>query len=123
MGSFKSVFDPLDLEIMDRVYEVAWAHVQAREPSRNTASDGARQEALRRKIFGVARIAGPGHIDFDTLTEVVLATISEQPEPERSPSVENPEGTAVFVSPAGLGAGPLEYFYPPPRWDSAKSLS
>ena len=33
MDSFKSVFDPLDLEIMDRVYEVAWAHVQAREPS------------------------------------------------------------------------------------------
>ena len=43
MGSFKTAFDPLDLEIMDRVYEVAWAHVQAREPSRNTASDGARQ--------------------------------------------------------------------------------
>ena len=29
MGSFKSAFDPLDLEIIDRVYEVAWAHVQA----------------------------------------------------------------------------------------------
>ena len=79
MGSFKDVFDPLDLEIMDRVYEVAWARAQAHEPSRNTASDGARQTALRRKIFGVARIAGPGHIDYDTLTEVVLATISEQP--------------------------------------------
>ena len=82
MNSFKSVFDPLDLEIMDRVYEVAWAHAQAREPSRNIASDGARQTALRRKIFGVARIEGPGHIDFDTLAEVVLATTSEQPEPE-----------------------------------------
>ena len=81
MGSFKSVFDPLDLEIMDRVYEVAWPHAQAREPFRNAASDAGRQKALRRKIFGVARIAGPGHIDFDTLVEVVLATISEQPEP------------------------------------------
>ena len=79
MSSFKGVFDPLDLEIMDRVYEVAWAQIQARDPSRNTASDGARQTALRRKIFGVARIAGPGHIDYDTLAEVVLATISEQP--------------------------------------------
>ena len=67
------------LEIMDRVYEVAWAHAQAREPYRNTALDGARQTALRRKIFGVARIAGPGHIDYDTLAEVVLATVSEQP--------------------------------------------
>jgi hypothetical protein len=87
MGSFKSVFDPLDLEIIDRVYEVAWAHAQVREPSRNTASDGARQTALRRKIFGVARIAGPGHIDFDTLTEVVLATISELPGHELSSRV------------------------------------
>ena len=88
MGSFKSVFDPLDLEIMDRVYEVAWAHVQAREPARNTASDGGRQQALRRKIFGIARILGPGHVDFDTLTDMVLATISEQPQPEPRPRVE-----------------------------------
>ena len=80
MGLFNAVFDPIDLEIMDRVYEVAWARAQAREPSRNTASDGARQRALRRKIFGIARIAGPGHIDYDTLAEVVLAPISEQPE-------------------------------------------
>ena len=84
MGSFKTVFDPLDLEIMDRVYEVAWAHVQAREPSRYSPSDGERQEALRRKIFGLARIAGPGHIDFDTLTEVVLATIPDRSMPEPS---------------------------------------
>ena len=59
MGSLKSVFDPLDSEIMERVYEVAWALAQARESSRNTASDGARQTALRRKIFGVARIVRP----------------------------------------------------------------
>jgi hypothetical protein len=85
MGSFKSVFDPRDLEIMDGVYEVAWAHVQAREPAGNTASVGGRQQALRRKIFGIARILGPGHVDFDTLTDMVLATISEQPEPEASP--------------------------------------
>jgi hypothetical protein len=88
MGSLKSVFDPLDSEIMERVYVVAWALAQARESSRNTASDAARQTALRRKIFGVARIVGPGHIDFDTLTEVVLATVSEQPGHELSPRVE-----------------------------------
>ena len=78
MSSFKSVFDPLDLEIIDRVYDVAWAYAQARKSSPNTASDGARQTALRKKIFSVARIAGPGHIDFDTLTEAVLATMPEQ---------------------------------------------
>jgi hypothetical protein len=78
MASFKNAFDPLDLEIMDRVYEVAWAHIQAREFSLNAASDSARQTALRRKIFGIARVEGPGHLDFDTLCEVVLATVPEQ---------------------------------------------
>jgi hypothetical protein len=74
--------------ITHRVYEVAWAHVQAREPARNTASDGGRQQALRRKIFGIARVVGPGHVDFDTLTELVLAAIPEQPQPEPRPRVE-----------------------------------
>jgi hypothetical protein len=33
MGSFKRprVFHPLDLEIMDRVYETVWAHLEACE--------------------------------------------------------------------------------------------
>jgi hypothetical protein len=78
MDSFKRAFDPLDLEIIDRVYEVAWAHVEAREPDRDIAKDGDRQKALRKRIFGIARIAGSGHVDFDTLTEVVLATIPER---------------------------------------------
>jgi len=36
MGSFRHprVFDPLDLEISDRVCEVAWAQLEAREPFR-----------------------------------------------------------------------------------------
>jgi hypothetical protein len=75
MPAFKSGFDPLDLEIIDRVYEVAWAHIQACQPNRNSASDGLRQGMLRKKIFGVARMLGPGHVDFDALTEIVLATI------------------------------------------------
>ena len=81
MDSFKRTFDPLDLEIIDRVYEAAWAHLKAREPDRDIARDGERQEALRKKIFGVARIAGSGHVDFDTLTEIVLATIPERSKP------------------------------------------
>ena len=31
----RGVFDPLDLEIMDRVYETAWAQLEAREPLRD----------------------------------------------------------------------------------------
>jgi hypothetical protein len=84
MGSFKRVFDPLDLEIIDRVYEVAWAQVQARQPNRDTVSVFERQEALRKRIFGVARILGSGHIDFDTLAELVLATVPDCSRKENS---------------------------------------
>jgi hypothetical protein len=35
MGSSKShAFDPLDLEIIDLVYEVAWQQVSVRQPPR-----------------------------------------------------------------------------------------
>jgi hypothetical protein len=46
MGSFKRnpVFDPLDLEIIDRVYEAAWAKIEAREPLRDIQRDSERQE-------------------------------------------------------------------------------
>jgi hypothetical protein len=66
----RSVFDSVDLEIIDQVYEAAWAHLQASQPDRDTGSDGNRQDALRKKIFGVARVVGSGHVDFDTLSEV-----------------------------------------------------
>jgi hypothetical protein len=39
MGSFKRphAFDPLDMEIIDLVYEVAWEQISAREPVRDIA--------------------------------------------------------------------------------------
>jgi hypothetical protein len=47
MGSFKpSVFHPLDLEIMDRVYDAAWAQLEAREPFRNRQKDDELRNAL-----------------------------------------------------------------------------
>ena len=84
MGSYKRVFDPLDLETIDRVYEAVWAYVQAGQPNLDSETDGDRQEALRKRIFVAARIAGPGKVDFDNLTEVVLATMPEQWMPPRS---------------------------------------
>jgi hypothetical protein len=78
MPAFKSGFDRLDLEIIDTVYEAVWAHIQACQPNRNTALDALRQKTLRKKIFGIARMLGPGHVDFDTLSEVAIATIPER---------------------------------------------
>jgi hypothetical protein len=81
MGSFKRnrVFDPLDLEIIDRVYEAAWAKIEAREPLRNTQRDSERQEGLRKLIFAVAstgHLGAGNHVDFDNLCDEVLENIS-----------------------------------------------
>ena len=70
MGSFK----PLDLEILDRVYEAAWAALQARDPFRDTDKDGERQESLRKLVFNNT---GTGRIDFDILCDRVLANMPE----------------------------------------------
>ena len=72
MGSFKRprVFHPLDLEIMDRVFEAAWAQIEAREPFRDRNEDGERQDALRKWLFAVV---SPGPVDFDTLYDKALA--------------------------------------------------
>ena len=70
MGSFK----PLDLEILDRVYEAAWAALQARDPFRDTDKDGERQKSLRKLVFDNT---GTGRVDFDTLCDRVLANMPE----------------------------------------------
>ena len=70
MGSFK----PLDLEILDRVYEAAWAALEARDPFRDTDKDGERQESLRKLVFDNT---GTGRVDFDTLCDRVLANMPE----------------------------------------------
>ena len=79
MGSCKrpQAFGPLDLEIIDRVYEAAWAQLEAREPFRDREKDGERGEALRKLVFAFAR---SGKIDFDALCDQVLAYM-----PVRSP--------------------------------------
>jgi hypothetical protein len=76
MDSFKHprAFDPLDLEIIDRVYEAAWAQVEARRPFCNPDSDGEQREALRRHVMACA--AG-GKIEFDALYERVVAHMPE----------------------------------------------
>jgi hypothetical protein len=64
MGSYKRVFDPLDLEIIDLVYETALVQIAARDPLSDPVKDWNHQEAgvrgraawLRR----VRRFAGQG---------------------------------------------------------------
>ena len=72
MGSFRRphAFDPLDLEIIHRVYEATWAQIEARYLYRDTARDDKRQKALRRWLFA---LAASGPLDFDTLYEKVTS--------------------------------------------------
>ena len=56
MGSFKRphAFDPLDMEIIDLVYEFAWEQLSANEPARDMAQDEERQASLRKQVFALA---------------------------------------------------------------------
>jgi hypothetical protein len=76
MGSFKQpqVFFPLDLEIMDRVYEAAWAELEARDPFRDREKDGERGETLRKLVMDQT---GTGKVDFDTFLHRVVAHMPE----------------------------------------------
>ena len=80
MGSIKRshAFDPLDLEIIDLVYEVAWEQISARRPSNDASENEERRATLRKRVFA---LAGSGGVDFDTLLDRVLASL---PEPLRS---------------------------------------
>ena len=69
-----SSVDPLDLEIIDRVYEAAWAHVEARDLSRARQKDGEWQKALKKLVFA---LAASGHVDFDSLLDNVLESVPE----------------------------------------------
>jgi hypothetical protein len=74
MGSFRRprVFTPLDLEVLDRVYEAAWEQLKARDLYRDTSKDEERKQALRRMLFVLAQ---PGEVDV--LYDRLLTNIPE----------------------------------------------
>jgi hypothetical protein len=72
MGFSRQKFDPLDLEIVDRVYEVACAYIEARDLYRDPAKDTDEDDTLRKQVFAMV---GDGPLDFDTLCDRVLASM------------------------------------------------
>ena len=60
MGSIKRshAFDPLDLEIIDLVYEVAWGQISARRPSNDASEDEERRATLRKRVLLSLVVAG-----------------------------------------------------------------
>jgi hypothetical protein len=81
-------FDPLDLEFLDRVYELACFYVEADNLCRTIEKEPAReQEALCKQIF---ILAGSGPIKFDPLCDKVLASIAETRSPDQRPLLRDP---------------------------------
>ena len=89
MGSFKHPrsFQPLDLEIIDRVYEAAWAALEASAPFRDKAQDGERRETLRKLVMACNE---PGRVDFDILCGRVLADMPEKLDLFTRPGAQTP---------------------------------
>ena len=85
VGSAKQspVFGPLDLEIIDLVYEVVWTQIKARDPYRDATEDPERQKLLRQHVFAAAI---PGAVEFDTLLDRILADIPATCVPYTTPS-------------------------------------
>jgi hypothetical protein len=58
MGSFrhpKQAFDPLDLEIMERALDAAWAIIKARQPLGDQQDDEELRTALSEKLISGLR--------------------------------------------------------------------
>jgi hypothetical protein len=74
MMQLRPTFDPLDLEIIEQIYEAARAHIEADNLYMNQNWAEEEEDALRKMIFAVA---GTGPIDFDTLCDRVMAALDE----------------------------------------------
>jgi hypothetical protein len=70
MSSYPRVFDPLDLEIIDRVHEAACARFEAKMPPSRPRDE--LRESLRKRVM---TCAASGNVDFDSLYEQVCVSL------------------------------------------------
>ena len=72
MGSFKHprAFLPLDLQVLEMVYDAAWTMIVNNDPFRDSSADAERKEALRRTVFALAHEVS---VDYDTLLDRVMS--------------------------------------------------
>jgi hypothetical protein len=69
LNAFSHVFDPLDLAIIDRVYEAALAKLEARSSPHDAERDEELKGELRKRVMTCAALA---QFDFDTLYDRVV---------------------------------------------------
>ncbi|HZP09302.1 hypothetical protein [Methyloceanibacter sp.] len=74
MMELRQKFDPLELEIVERVYEAASAYLEARNLYADEKTAAEDEDALRHIVFA---LAGRDAIEFDTLCDKVVAALDE----------------------------------------------
>jgi hypothetical protein len=74
LSNARQKLDPLDLEIVERVYEVGCAYFAARDLCEDATKHAEKEATLRKTVFA---IAGTGQLDFDTLCDSVIAQIEK----------------------------------------------
>ena len=65
--------DPLDVEILQRAFEVTWAAIKASGQSFDFESDEELEAALHRELTEIARFNGVS--DPETLRDILLVTM------------------------------------------------
>ena len=67
-------FDPLDLEVMERAFEAAWAAVKGNHvPAGELDTDEQLEANLRRELIEIALSSGVS--DPETLRDILLSTL------------------------------------------------
>jgi hypothetical protein len=71
ISKFQRVLDPLDLEILERAFDDAWAAVKEGDARVKSDCDEALEVMLRQELVDIARIFGIS--EPDTLRDILLA--------------------------------------------------
>jgi hypothetical protein len=71
--SLKRAYDPLDLEMLEWVFDSAWTALQAKAALRDPEKDEQLKTALREKLFALACIDMD---DLDTLRSRLVASMA-----------------------------------------------
>ena len=73
MIELRQKFDPLDLEIIEQVYGVACAYIEAKNLYANANRTPGEEDALRKSIFA---LAATSPVDFDSLCDKVMSVMA-----------------------------------------------
>jgi hypothetical protein len=77
VSKFLRDLDPLDLEMLHRAFDDAWAAVKDRDASVETESDQRLEAVLRRELIEIACFNGFG--GRDTLQEILVGNLLDLP--------------------------------------------